>query len=201
MNRVFVIGNLTKDPETRATGSGVSVCNFTIAVNRRFKNANGETETDYLHIVAWRQLGDLCGRYLAKGRKVAVTGSIQTRQYDAKDGTKRTAWDIVADEVEFLTPQNHQSGTDSFARRREKRRAAIPKRSAREAAGQTTRRSRITTTAGSPRWTTTSCRFKQAPHDKPKRSAVEMRGNDRHKQSLDQQRTSKAKSSIETAKL
>ena len=101
MNRVFVIGNLTKDPETRTTGSGVSVCNFMIAANRRFKNANGETETDYLHIVAWRQLGDLCGRYLAKGRKVAVTGSIQTRQYDAKDGTKRTAWDIVADEVEI----------------------------------------------------------------------------------------------------
>lgn len=114
MNRVFVIGNLTKDPETRTTGSGVSVCNFTIAVNRRFKNANGETETDYLHIVAWRQLGDLCGRYLAKGRKAAVTGSIQTRQYDTKDGTKRTAWDIVADEVEFLTPQNHYGGTDSF---------------------------------------------------------------------------------------
>ena len=67
MNRVFVIGNLTKDPETRTTGSGVSVCNFTVAANRRFKNANGETETDYLHIVAWRQLGDLCGRYLAKG--------------------------------------------------------------------------------------------------------------------------------------
>lgn len=114
MNRVFVIGNLTKDPETRTTGSGVSVCNFMIAANRRFKNANGETETDYLHIVAWRQLGDLCGRYLAKGRKVAVTGSIQTRQYDAKDGTKRTAWDIVADEVEFLTPQGHHSGTDGF---------------------------------------------------------------------------------------
>ena len=110
MNRVLIIGNLTRDPEMRATQSGVSVCNFTLAVNRRFKNANGETETDYLNVVAWRQLADLCGRYLAKGRKVAVTGSIQTRQYEAKDGTKRTAWDIVAEEVEFLTPQAQKSG-------------------------------------------------------------------------------------------
>lgn len=108
MNRVFLIGNLTKDPELRSTQSGVSVCNFTIAVNRRFKNANGQQETDYLNIIAWRQLAELCSKYLAKGRKVAVTGSIQTRTYEAKDGSKRTAWDIVADEVEFLSA--NQSG-------------------------------------------------------------------------------------------
>lgn len=113
MNKVFLIGNLTKDPEMRSTHSGVSVCNFTITVNRRFKNANGEQETDYLNVIAWRQLAELCGKYLAKGRKVAVTGSIQTRQYEAKDGSKRTAWDIVADEVEFLAPQNQQSSTQS----------------------------------------------------------------------------------------
>lgn len=107
MNKVFLIGNLTKDPEMRSTQSGVAVCNFSIAVNRRFRNAQtGQQETDFLNVIAWRQLADLCGRYLAKGRKVAVTGSIQTRQYEAKDGTKRTAWDIVAEEVEFLTPQN-----------------------------------------------------------------------------------------------
>lgn len=110
MNRVLIIGNLTRDPEMRATQSGVSVCNFTVAVNRRFKAADGTTETDYLNVVAWRQLADLCGRYLAKGRKVAVTGSVQTRQYEAKDGTKRTAWDIIAEEVEFLTPQAQKSG-------------------------------------------------------------------------------------------
>lgn len=115
MNKVFLIGNLTKDPEMRSTQSGVSVCNFTIAVNRRFRNAQtGQQETDFLNVIAWRQLAELCSKYLAKGRKVAVTGSIQTRTYEAKDGSKRTAWDIVADEVEFLTPQNHQSGTDSF---------------------------------------------------------------------------------------
>lgn len=112
MNKVFLIGNLTKDPEMRSTQSGVAVCNFTIAVNRRFKNANGEQETDFLNVIAWRQLAELCGKYLAKGRKVAVTGSIQTRTYEAKDGSKRTAWDIVADEVEFLS-QNQQSSTQS----------------------------------------------------------------------------------------
>lgn len=114
MNKVFLIGNLTKDPEMRSTQSGVSVCNFTIAVNRRFRNAQtGQQETDFLNVIAWRQLAELCGKYLAKGRKVAVTGSIQTRTYEAKDGSKRTAWDIVADEVEFLAPQNQQSSTQS----------------------------------------------------------------------------------------
>lgn len=113
MNKVVLIGNLVRDPEVRATQSGISVCNFTVAVNRRFKKENGEQETDFLNVIAWRQLAELCGKYLAKGRKVAVTGSIQTRQYEAKDGSKRTAWDIVADEVEFLAPQNQQSGTQS----------------------------------------------------------------------------------------
>lgn len=114
MNKVFLIGNLTKDPEMRSTQSGVAVCNFSIAVNRRFRNPQtGQQETDYLNIIAWRQLAELCSKYLAKGRKVAVAGSIQTRQYEAKDGSKRTAWDIVADEVEFLTPQNQQSGAQS----------------------------------------------------------------------------------------
>jgi len=105
MNKVFLIGNLTRDPEMRATSAGVSVCNFSIAVNRRFRNQNGQQETDFFNIVAWRQLGELCGKYLSKGRKVAVTGSIQTRTYEAQDGSKRNAFDIVADEVEFL-PQS-----------------------------------------------------------------------------------------------
>lgn len=104
MNKVFLIGNLTRDPELRTTGSGISVCNFSIAVNRRFRNAQtGQQETDYLNVIAWRQLGELCSRYLAKGRKVAVVGAIQTRSYEAQDGTKRSAFDIVADEVEFLS--------------------------------------------------------------------------------------------------
>ena len=113
MNKVVLIGNLVRDPEVRATQSGISVCNFTVAVNRRFKKENGEQETDFLNIIAWRQLAELCSKYLAKGRKVAVTGSIQTRQYEEKDGSKRTARDIVADEVEFLSPLNQQSSTQS----------------------------------------------------------------------------------------
>lgn len=114
MNKVFLIGNLTRDPELKSTSAGTPVCNFTVAVNRRFRNSQtGQQETDFLNVVAWRQLAELCSRYLSKGRKVAVTGSIQTRTYEAKDGTKRTAWDIVAEEVEFLTPQA-QKGSDSF---------------------------------------------------------------------------------------
>ena len=104
MNKVYLIGNLTRDPEMRSTQSGVPVCNFSIAVNRRFRNQQtGQQETDFFNIVAWRQLAELCSRYLAKGRKVAVSGSIQTRTYEAQDGSKRSAFDIVADEVEFLS--------------------------------------------------------------------------------------------------
>ena len=109
MNKVFLIGNLTRDPETKVVGSGITVCTFTLAINRRVKK-DGEQACDYLNIVAWRQLGELCAKYLSKGKKCAVTGSIQTRSYEGKDGSKRTAWDIVADEVEFLTPVGAVSG-------------------------------------------------------------------------------------------
>ena len=95
MNKVYLIGNLTRDPEMRSTSTGIPVCNFSIAVNRRFRNAQtGQQETDFFNIVAWRQLAELCSRYLAKGRKVAVVGSIQTRSYEAQDGSKRTAFDM-----------------------------------------------------------------------------------------------------------
>lgn len=102
MNKVQLIGNIVRDPELTTTGNGVSVCKFTIAVNRTFKNANGETATDFLNIVAWRGLADNCANYLKKGSKVAVVGSIQVRTWE-KDGEKRYATDIVADEVEFLS--------------------------------------------------------------------------------------------------
>ena len=110
MNKVYLIGNLTRDPEMRSTSTGIPVCNFSIAVNRR-KRADGQQETDFFNIVAWRQLAELCSRYLAKGRKVAVSGSIQTRTYEAQDGSKRSAFDIVADEVEFLS--SAQAGASS----------------------------------------------------------------------------------------
>ena len=102
MNRATLIGNLTRDPDLRMTNSGISVCTFSIAVQRRFANAQGVREADFLTIVCWRQTAELCARYLSKGRKVAVEGSIQTRSYDAQDGTKRYVTEIIADNVEFL---------------------------------------------------------------------------------------------------
>ena len=116
MNKVYLIGNLTRDPEMRSTNTGIPVCNFSIAVNRRFRNAQtGQQETDFFNIVAWRQLAELCSRYLAKGRKVAVSGSIQTRSYEAQDGSKRTAFDIVADEVEFLSAAQSSASSGDYA--------------------------------------------------------------------------------------
>ncbi len=106
MNKAILIGNLTRDPEVRTTPSGVNVCSFSIAVNRRRANQQGERETDFFNIVAWRSLGDLCGKYLSKGRKVCVTGEIQNRSYDGKDGVKRYVTEIIADDVEFLTPRD-----------------------------------------------------------------------------------------------
>lgn len=102
MNKAILIGNLTRDPETRTTSSGVAVCTFSIAVNRRFTNQQGVREADFINIVVWRGQAEVCARYLTKGRKVAVIGSIQTRSYDAQDGTKRHVTEVVADEVEFL---------------------------------------------------------------------------------------------------
>ena len=103
MNRVYLIGNLTRDPELATTTSGVSVCRFALAVQRRFSNAEGEREADFFNVVVWRGQGENCHKYLKKGSKCAVVGSLQNRSYDANDGSKRTITEIVADEVEFLT--------------------------------------------------------------------------------------------------
>lgn len=102
MNKVILIGNLANDPESRTTQSGIAQCSFRIAVQRRFKGANGERETDFLPVVCWRQTAEFAQRYLAKGRKVAVEGSIQTRSYDAQDGSKRYVTEIIADSVEAV---------------------------------------------------------------------------------------------------
>lgn len=110
MNKAFLIGNLTRDPELRTLPSGVSVCTFTIAINRKFVNQQGVREADFLNIVAWRQLGETCARYLSKGRKVGVTGSIQTRSYDAQDGSKRYVTEVIADNVEFCDSRPSEGG-------------------------------------------------------------------------------------------
>lgn len=102
MNRAIIIGNLTKDPEAKATANGTSVSSFTVAVERRFSNQSGERGADFIPVVAWRGLADTCNGYLHKGSKVAVSGSIQTRSYEAKDGTKRYVTEIMAEEVQFL---------------------------------------------------------------------------------------------------
>ena len=102
MNKVILIGNLASDPEGRTTQSGIAQCSFRIAVQRRFKGANGEREADFLPVVCWRQTAEFAQRYLAKGRKVAVEGSIQTRSYDAQDGSRRYVTEIIADSVEAV---------------------------------------------------------------------------------------------------
>ena len=102
MNKAILVGNLARDPETRNTPSGVSCTTFTVACNRRFVNQQGVREADFINCVAWRQNADFVARYLTKGSKVAVEGSIQTRSYDAQDGTKRYVTEIIADNVEFL---------------------------------------------------------------------------------------------------
>lgn len=112
MNKLTLIGNLTGDPEVRSTPSGTTVCAFTIAVNRRHEDKSGERPKDFFRITAWRQLGDACARYLAKGKKVAVVGELQARLYEAKDGSTRMSLDVQADEVEFLSPrQNTQESS------------------------------------------------------------------------------------------
>ena len=102
MNRATLIGNLTRDPEVRMTNGGISVCTFSVAVQRRFANQQGERQADFFNIVAWRALADNCGRYLKKGSKVFVAGPLQNRTYEAQDGSKRYVTEIIADEVEFL---------------------------------------------------------------------------------------------------
>ena len=102
MNKVILIGRLANDPEAYTTQSGISRSTFRLAVQRKFANAQGVREADFLTIVAWRATADFCNRYLTKGRQISVEGSIQVRSYDAQDGTKRYVTEIIADSVEAL---------------------------------------------------------------------------------------------------
>ena len=101
MNKVILIGNLAADPESRTTQSGIAQCTLRLAVQRRFANQQGVREADFFNIVCWRQTAEFCSRYLSKGRKIAVEGSLQTRSYDAQDGSKRYVTEVIADNVEF----------------------------------------------------------------------------------------------------
>ena len=116
MNKVFIIGNLTRDPELRTTSSGVSVCSFTVAVNRRVRSQGAEAsqqEADFYRVSAWRQLGENCHRYLAKGRKVAVVGNLTLQNYTGNDGQARTSLEVQADDVEFLSPRGEGDAPSS----------------------------------------------------------------------------------------
>ncbi|MBQ9792510.1 MAG: single-stranded DNA-binding protein [Clostridia bacterium] len=112
MNKVILIGNLTKDPELSTTNSGINYCRFTLAVPKRFANA-GDRDAEFINIVVWRVQADNCHKYLKKGSKACVVGSLQTRSYDAQDGSKRYVTEVVAEEVEFLSTRNSADG--SFA--------------------------------------------------------------------------------------
>ena len=110
MNKLTIIGNLTRDPELRTTSTGVNVCTFTVAVNRRRSSQGGQPEADFFRVSAWRQLGENCQRYLAKGRKVAVVGPVSVNSYTGNDGTARFSLEVMADDVEFLSSRNDDAG-------------------------------------------------------------------------------------------
>lgn len=112
MNKLTIIGNLTRDPELRTTSTGLNVCSFTVAVNRRRSSQNAnQPEADFFRVTAWRQLGENCQKYLAKGRKVAVVGSVSVSTYEAKDGSgTRFTLEVNAEDVEFLSSRQEDGG-------------------------------------------------------------------------------------------
>ena len=113
MNKVVLIGRLTRDPELRYTGSNTPVATFSLAVNRNFQNQNGEREADFINIVVWRKQAENCKNFLTQGSQVAVEGRIQTRTYDDQNGQKRYITEVVADNVEFLGSKNSSNNSNS----------------------------------------------------------------------------------------
>jgi single-strand DNA-binding protein len=117
LNRVFLIGRLTKDPEVRQTSNGTPVANFTIAMNRKYKSGTGEfkEDTTYVGIVAWQKLAELCEKFLAKGRAVLVEGKMQNRSWETEDGQKRSTLEVRADRIEFLDRESRANGAPGNA--------------------------------------------------------------------------------------
>jgi len=112
VNKVILVGNLGKDPELRYTPSGAAVASFSLATSERFKDRNGEMQekTEWHNIVAWRQLAEICGKFLHKGKQVYIEGKIQTRSYDDRDGNKRYITEIVADQMQMLGGRGDEMG-------------------------------------------------------------------------------------------
>lgn len=118
MNKIFLIGRLTRDPELRYTGSNTPVATFSLAVNRNFSNQNGEREADFINIVVWRKQAENVKNYLSQGSQVAIEGRLQTRTYDDNNGQKRYITEVIADNVEFLgskNSSNHPNSTNTTA--------------------------------------------------------------------------------------
>lgn len=113
LNCAVIMGRLTADPELRTTNNGISVCSFSVAVDRSYARANGERQTDFINVVAWRQTAEFVSRYFRKGQMIAVQGSIQTRRYQDRQGNNRTAFEIVADNVSFCGSKN-ESGAGNY---------------------------------------------------------------------------------------
>jgi single-strand DNA-binding protein len=111
MNKVTLMGRLTRDPELRSTATGTSVVSFTLAVDRRFANREGERQADFINCVAWRQTGEFISKYFPKGRMIAVCGSIQTRTWDDQEGKKHYVTEVVVDEAYFAGSAPGQGGT------------------------------------------------------------------------------------------
>ena len=114
MNKVFLIGRLTRDPELRYTGSNTAVATFSLAVNRNFSNQNGEREADFINIVVWRKQAENVKNFLSQGSQVAIDGRIQTRSYDDQNGQKRYVTEVVADNVEFLGSKNSSNNSNNM---------------------------------------------------------------------------------------
>ncbi len=116
MNKIMLIGNLGKDPEMNVTADGTPFTRFSLAVNRRTKSSSGERheETEWFNIVAWRQLAEICNTYLHKGSKVFIEGRLTQRKYTDKNGVERSTVDVIASDMEMLTPKVAQSSSGDF---------------------------------------------------------------------------------------
>lgn len=114
MNSVQLVGNLTRDPEYGTSQNGIAYCKFTVACQRRFANAQGVREADFISCVAWRQTADFVQRYFIKGNKIGLTGTIQTGSYTGQDGQKRYTTDVIVDNVEFVAPRQDSGQRPSY---------------------------------------------------------------------------------------
>ena len=115
LNKAILIGRLTADPELKTTSNGISLCNFTIAVDRGYVKAGAQRQTDFIDIVSWRQTAEFVSKYFSKGRLIAVEGSIQTRSYTDNAGNKRKAFEVLADSVHFCDSKNsNNTGNSGF---------------------------------------------------------------------------------------